>query len=457
MLVDPGAVKLRVKATTYYVPKLGAPRVWLGATWACEHGKSKYHCKACGGGYRCEHGKFKYLCKDCGTGRCEHGKWKMACKDCSPSSFCEHGRLKRTCKPCSGASVCEHGRLKSACKECGGGSFCVHGNERHYCKECGGKGICEHGKKLYQCRDCGGNGICKHGREKSYCAECGGGGLCEHGRRRSNCFQCGGSSMCAHGRQLAVCRECLGPEKAVTMSTLCNGCGGVLGGKRLERNGGNGFCWRCHAKREADAAANGHEPPPKGQSWEALCITKLLPLVKYADGKPFSPDQLDQRAAGGLGTSKAVKRKRECDTTTVRYPDCLWVLRNHAAVPILVVVVEIDEHSHSGSYTPECESGKIDDTFEALQTLFAQMVPIVFVKMNPNNYDKQLVRLDNRIAATAALVNSYLQKSEEEIALFLQTHAPIVHVLYYHSKEGAHHLAHFAAKAPAAGWAYHVS
>jgi len=239
---------------------------------------------------------------------------------------------------------------------------------------------------------------------------------------------------------------------------LCNVCAGLISGKRLERNGGNGLCVTCEGVQKAEATANGSAPPPKGQSWEALCIAKLLPLIKYADGTPFSPDQLDQRAGGGLGTSKAVKRKRECDTTTVRFPDCLWVLRNTQSVPILVVVVEIDEHSHSGTYTSECESGKIDDTFQALQTLFGkQMVPIVFVKMNPNSYDKQLVRLDDLIAATAALVNSYLQKSEEEIALFLQTHAPIVHVLYYHSKEGAQHLAHFAAKAPAAGWAYYAS
>jgi len=33
---------------------------------------------------------------------------------------------------------------------------------------------------------------------------------------------------------------------------------------------------------------------------------------------------------------------------------------------------------------------------------------------------------------------------------------PIVHVLYYHSKEGANNLAHFAAVAPGAGWAYTV-
>jgi hypothetical protein len=38
----------------------------------------------------------------------------------------------------------------------------------------------------------------------------------------------------------------------------------------------------------------------------------------------------------------------------------------------------------------------------------------------------------------------------------LQTHAPIVHVMYYHSKKGAKHLAHYAAWATQAGWAYTV-
>ena len=34
----------------------------------------------------------------------------------------------------------------------------------------------------------------------------------------------------------------------------------------------------------------------------------------------------------------------------------------------------------------------------------------------------------------------------------LQTHAAIVHVLYYHSKEGAKNLAHLREEAPEAGW-----
>lgn len=66
-----------------------------------------------------------------------------------------------------------------------------------------------------------------------------------------------------------------------------------------------------------------------------------------------------------------------------------------------------------------------------------------------------LTGLDARVATVAALVNSYAHKSVDELE-DLQNTAPIVHVLYYHSKDGASILAHFAAKAPAAGWAYTV-
>ncbi len=135
----------------------------------------------------------------------------------------------------------------------------------------------------------------------------------------------------------------------------------------------------------------------------------------------------------------------------------------------LVVIVEVDEDSH-GSIKPTCESGKIDDEFQSVQARLAkegaahgavarhdaQMVPIVFVKFNPNAYDgPKRVKLDDRIAAVAELVNTYLHSSPTELAE-LPTKVPIVHVLYYHSKQGAKNLAHFAAVAPGAGWAYTV-
>ena len=63
------------------------------------------------------------------------------------------------------------------------------------------------------------------------------------------------------------------------------------------------------------------------------------------------------------------------------------------------------------------------------------MVPIVTIRINPNAYDKKIVKLPERVEAAAALVNSYLHMDAEAIAK-LQTHAPIVHVMYYHTKQG---------------------
>lgn len=195
-------------------------------------------------------------------------------------------------------------------------------------------------------------------------------------------------------------------------------------------------------------------------------------MINYADGTFFPPDQLDERKGGGLGTSRAVTHRRECDTTTNRFPDALWVRRDAAtARPLLAVVVEIDEHSHpTWSYTASCEAGKIDDEFQAIQDVAAKegatkgtkgrwdatMIPVLFLKLNPNACDaKPTVSLAHRLRTTAAIVNHYLQLSENAIASMRsagRNRAPIVQCLYYHSVEGGHILAHFDANAPTAGW-----
>tara|TARA_Y100000389_G_scaffold133162_2_gene130621 strand:+ start:3407 stop:3793 length:387 start_codon:yes stop_codon:yes gene_type:complete len=72
-------------------------------------------------------------------------------------------------------------------------------------------------------------------------------------------------------------------------------------------------------------------------------IGALLPLITYADGvTPFPPDQRDERKGGGLGTSSTQKRRRECDTTTNRFPDCLWMRRDEHGRALLAISVETD-------------------------------------------------------------------------------------------------------------------
>ena len=255
------------------------------------------------------------------------------------------------------------------------------------------------------------------------------------------------------------------------LSSYCSVCRTtVLNAKRRLCHDGSGMCATCERHRTAEAAANGAAAPIKAnERWEEVVFKMLLPLVTYADGTtPFPPDQRDERKGGGLGTPKTHKRRRECDTTTNRFPDCLWVVRDERARAVLVVIVEVDEHSHTDR-DPECETGKIDDEFQSLQDKLAkegaargavarhdaEMIPIVTIRMNPNAYDKAQVRLADRVKAVAAVVRAYLHM-DAETRDALQTHAPIVHVMYYHTKEGAKHLAHYAAWAAQAGWEYTV-
>ena len=249
-----------------------------------------------------------------------------------------------------------------------------------------------------------------------------------------------------------------------TGNGFCTHCKTMELGSNRRPPKGNGLCPACEERLTAEAEANGYEGPiEKSLRWEEHVFNLLLPLLTYADGvTPFPPEQRDERRGGGLGTSVSVKRRRECDTTTNRFPDALWVLRDECSRAVMALAVEVDEHSHE-SYKPECESGKIYDTNVSVQDKLGKegvargavarrpMVPLVILKVNPNAYDGPRTKLETRVQAVADLFHSYahLPASEREA---LPTHGPIVHILYYHSKEGAKNLAHLREVAPKAGW-----
>ena len=287
---------------------------------------------------------------------------------------------------------------------------------------------------------------------------------CREGIGKDACFHAAlnGRHFChSHGGRLPV------GEAAYYRCSCCNDT--VLWAKRLPSNGGNGLCLGCEDRKKQEARENGHDGPLPVVRWEKHCFNHLLPLIKHADGTPFPPDQLDERKGGGLGTSKAVKRRRECDTDSNYFPDGLWPRRNKQARIILAVTPEIDENSHTDVKEPSCESAKIDGTFHAIQDIAAKegaskgsvgrcdakMVPVVTIRMNPNAYDGGNVPLKVRLDVTARLMNHYLQMPEEEVAK-LKTDAPIVHMLYYHSKQGGKILNHYAEAASRAGWEYTV-
>ena len=274
---------------------------------------------------------------------------------------------------------------------------------------------------------------------------------------RKHCNRHGGGFKVGEGRGKNYCTHCKTTRIDQKRQPQADG------------TGGNGLCPACETQLETEADANGYQGPTKSQRWEEVVFDQLLPLITYADGTPFPPDQRDARLGGGLGTSSTKKRRRECDTTTNRFPDALWVLRDEHGRALLVLIVEVDEHSHSWVEKSECETGKIEDTFQAVQErckhegaaagsagrIDGTMVPVVMFRINPNAYDKAIVKLDDRVKVLADLIHSYAHLDAEAISK-LQTHAPILHVLYYHTKEGGKHLAHYAQHAVAAGWAYTV-
>jgi hypothetical protein len=186
-------------------------------------------------------------------------------------------------------------------------------------------------------------------------------------------------------------------------------------------------------------------------------MEQVLPQITYADGMPFPPDQLDERKGGGLGSSRAVKGPKECDTFTNRFPDSLWIRRHPVtARALLACLLEIDEHSHT-DYLELCEVGKVDDTVASIQKRLAKegngersdatLIPIFIIKLNPNACDATpSISLSNRLGVATKLMNRFLQLEEDEIADLCRrglNEAPLVQCLYYHSKEGGHHLKYF--------------
>ena len=265
-----------------------------------------------------------------------------------------------------------------------------------------------------------------------------------------HCIQHGGGFRVGEARGNSFCTHC----KTMALRKL-----------RQPQHGGEGLCPTCEAHLQAKAAANGAEAPLETQKRiEEHVFELLLPLLKYADGAPFPPDQLDERKGGGLGDPKYKKRRRECDTTTNRFPDGLWVLRDEDGHIVLLVIVEVDEDSHRDR-DPKCESGKVDDTFQALQDVVlkegarrgavarhgAHMVPVVLLRVNPDAYDGPRTKLKDRVQAVADRFHHYAHMDAAERAK-LPTDGPIVHVMYYHSKQGAQNLAHLQEVAPQASW-----
>lgn len=234
--------------------------------------------------------------------------------------------------------------------------------------------------------------------------------------------------------------------------------------KRRLSKGGNGICATCESTLREEAAEAGTTPPPKGDSWETLCLKKLLPLVEVdyemRDDHKNTLGALMRDLKGRKRKTRSGDASASCDTTTRRRPDLLYVLRCPETARIVTVIdVEIDEHSHR-DYTTECEMGRVDDLFEAICKLAQNeggrgashpdaVAPIFHVlRLNPNACDATpAVNQDARIQLLAKRINAIADSNTrltiEELAELQPPAKPIVQTFFYHSKAAAHHLAAF--------------
>jgi hypothetical protein len=296
----------------------------------------------------------------------------------------------------------------------------------------------------------------------------------------------GASARCKCGRERSRCREC-NPNITNVVSN-CHSCGARLAHKRITTNGGNGLCSACDAHFAEKAAASGSAPPPKGKRTEDVVLDKLELLVVDDDGDRIVPEMRDDfsNALGSLfedvlvdgGGRKLRKRKRgqeDCETTTFRRPDMLFVVRERENGRIVAALsVEVDEDSHKGRKFG-CETGKVEDTYQALQKLAAgegasrlshtgaradaQLIYYQVFKINPDACDFGTFKRDDRIAVLAAECCKFLTRDPAEYqALSAAGECLVPHVkcFYYHSKaaseEGKVFLDEFPKLVPQWDW-----
>jgi hypothetical protein len=294
----------------------------------------------------------------------------------------------------------------------------------------------------------------------------------QKGEKPRFCVRHGG--RCAHSSSWFTCREC--NPKAAQGANNCGSCAKRISRGRLPSNGGSGYCCDCEPVVNAQAAAAGAAPLPKGKRTEDVCFEVIQPLIVDENGWEISAELEDNHKFMLGAINKNGRRTRgvggDCDTTTIRRPDRLYTLRNKDARLVAVLALECDEDSHT-TRDSACETGKIDDSFQSLckraqeegmarLATFAKahehMPYFLTIKFNPDACDARgpkgetiTIARQRRLEVVAELAREFLNKPAsyyEQLAAEGQTMVPHVRCLYYYSK--SKHLDYFAEKAAGA-------
>jgi hypothetical protein len=252
-------------------------------------------------------------------------------------------------------------------------------------------------------------------------------------------------------------------------------------------------CAVCEDRHNAQAAENGASRFPKSIRWEDHVFNKLLPQIYDADRNVVSPELRDdfhnvlgslyEDTTDGAGRKlrKRMRGREDCDTTTFRRPDSLFVRRDASTAHIVAVLsVEVEEDCHR-SRKFSCETGKVEDTFNAIQKIAAgegasalsrtgvrvdaEFVYYAVFKFNPNACDvTPPVKLDDRIEVLARACTAFLSRDPEEYKALpiKEREVPHVTTFYYHSDAASidapgdpsrNFLRGYAEMAP--NWAWH--
>lgn len=274
-------------------------------------------------------------------------------------------------------------------------------------------------------------------------------------------------ARCPHGRQPGSCMECTHAiGKPIPMKFCSRGCGTILNRNRERSAGGNGLCPSCEQSLAKEAADAGTSAAPATKRWEDVVAEKLVALVTDEEGNQIPYEMRDDMRY--MFGSNRVIYKGECSTSHTRRPDLLWLKRDEGNARIVAaVMVEVDEDSHS-SRDPECEGGKVHDTFQCIVKLAqderseeeeAVMPKVTFLRFNPNKCDAPgrgrkaaPIPLDTRIRVLASRVRSLLNASSSELkdASRRGMHMrPYLELLYYDTVRGKANLDYYERHADA--------
>lgn len=331
---------------------------------------------------------------------CKHERIRSDCKDCGGSRVCVHKKIKIKCAECDGSLVCLHKCLKSRCKECMGNEICVHKRRKSYCKDCMGNQICVHKRRKSRCKDCGGSNLCVHGRSKEYCIDCDGSQVCLHKHIRSSCKECKGSQICKHMRARNNCKECKGTEicECNQYRRQCwKHCKCPCGKLNLDctKKHRNKFCTLCkmirlspereHIQKLDKRICRDCEIRNYGEKMQRIEIQYVDKLKTWG----YHPTVHDK-----------IIKNDECNIINEHNSDNL----NRKRVDLYFktessfrydVLLEIDEHSHSG-IDVSCEFRRLEDVHDQITANRGYVKKLVVIRFNPFSKEQ---RLDEKLKA----------------------------------------------------------